>query len=290
LHQNWQQQLERAGYAVDRAARQYRAVEPENRLVARTLEGGWEEALHEQARLQHEYEQFCAERPARLSAAERAQIRALAEHLPELWSAASTTAADRQRLIRMLVEQIELTVQGQTEQVQLAITWAGGFISRHVMVRTVQRYGQLADYARLCTRIEQLRAQGKTMAEVAHRLNAEGFHPPKRIERFTGRMVAAFLARKYAHGGAGRRRRAALHRGEWLLGDLARQLGMPHTTLHRWRKGGWLTARKLPGGQWAVQATGAERRRLARLRRHQQNRPNQAIPKELTIPSSKGSP
>jgi hypothetical protein len=44
LHQQWAKRLERAAYAVDRAARQYQAVEPENRLVARTLERQWEEA------------------------------------------------------------------------------------------------------------------------------------------------------------------------------------------------------------------------------------------------------
>jgi DNA invertase Pin-like site-specific DNA recombinase len=285
LHRNWQQQLERAGYTADRAERQYRRVEPENRLVARALERGWEEALHEQSRLQKEYEQFCAERPARLSATEREQIRQLAAHIPELWSAESTTAADRQRLIRMLIEQIEVTVQGETEQVKLAITWAGGFISRHEMVRTVQRYEQLADYPRLCARIEELRGQGKSMAEVAQCLNAEGFHPPKRVERFTGGMVAGFLARKYEADAAGDSGRAALRKGEWLLGDLARQLGMPLATLHRWRKGGWLVARKLADGRWAVRASGPERRRLARLRRYQQRRPNQAIPKELTEPS-----
>ena len=289
LHQHWQQQLERAGYAAERAERQYRRVEPENRLVARALERGWEEALHEQARLQKEYEQFCALRPARLSAAEREQIRQLAEHIPELWSAESTTAVDRQRLIRMLIEQIDVTVQGETEQVQVAIRWAGGFISQHDLVRTVRRYAQLADYTRLSARIEELRGQGKSMAEVARRLNAEGFHPPKRVERFTGGMVAGFVARQDERGGIGERRRVRLRRSEWLLGDLARQLGMPLATLHRWRKAGWLVARKLTGGRWAVRASGAERRRLARLRRHQQNRPKQAIPNELTTPSSKGT-
>ena len=53
-------------------------------------------------------------------------------------------------------------------------------------------------------------------------------------------------------------------KGEWLLAELARYLGMPQTTLHRWRKAGWVRARKLavPGGLWAVLATGPERMRL----------------------------
>jgi DNA invertase Pin-like site-specific DNA recombinase len=291
LHQHWRQRLERAGYEAGRAARQYGAVEPENRLVARELERRWEEALHAQRRLRQEYDQFCAGRPAQLTAAQREQIRQLAQDIPALWAAASTTAVDRQRLARLLIEQIEVTVQGQSEQVQLAITWAGGSVTRHAFVRSVSSYAQLADYPRLCARIEALRAQGQSMAEVARTLNAEGFLPPRRVTRFSGGMVAGLLARQYAQAGPshGQRSASALRPGEWLLGNLARHLGMPVATLHHWRKAGWVRARKLPtpDGQWAIWASGAERRRLARLRRHQQTKPNQEIPKELTVPERK---
>ena len=51
LERHWQQRLERVRYEVERARRQYNAVEPENRLVARTLERAWEEALAGQVRL-----------------------------------------------------------------------------------------------------------------------------------------------------------------------------------------------------------------------------------------------
>ena len=137
---------------------------------------------------------------------------------------------------------------------------------------------------------EQLRAEGKSMEEVAESRNAEGFHPPKRVGRFTGGMVAGFLARQYAKAGQayGQRLAGALRKGEWLLGDLARHLGMPAATLHHWRKLGWVRARKLPvaGGLWAIRASGPERRRLARLRRYQQAKPNQKIPDELTTPQA----
>ena len=76
-----------------------------------------------------------------------------------------------------------------------------------------------------------------------------------------------------------------MEKGEWLLGELARHLGIPVVTLHRWRKGGWVRARKLEVGLWAVWASGTERRRLTRLRRFQQTNPNQPIPEELTTPS-----
>lgn len=291
LHQHWQQQLERARYETERAARQYQAVEPENRLVARELERRWEAALAEQGRLSEEYERFCRSQPATVSAAEQEQIRSLARDIPQLWHADTTTAAERHRLIRFLIEQIEVGVQGESDQVEVAIRWAGGFVSQHPLARAVQRYEQLADYSRLRARIDELRAAGKSMAAVAECLNQEGFRPPKRATRFTSGMVAGFLAK----GGRSGPRPAALsvtgllHKGEWLLTDLARHLGMPSATLHRWRKVGWVHARKLPvpGGHWALWADASELKRLTRLRRHHRARRDQPIPTELTTPKAR---
>jgi DNA invertase Pin-like site-specific DNA recombinase len=288
LHQQWQQQLERARYDAERAARQYAAVEPENRLVARELERRWEESLREQQRLQQEHDGFCTTQPARLSPREQEQVRALAQDIPELWRAGSTTAQDRQRLVRILIERIVVAVQGHSEQVEVTIHWAGGFVSQHRVLRGVQRYEQLADYPRLLARIEELRQQGKSLAEVAHCLNEEGLHPPKRVKRFTGGMVGGFLARFCQKGSSQQadKARQELQKGEWLLGDLARHLGMPQTTLHRWRKAGWLRARKLPEGLWAIDAARAEGRRLAQLRHHQSKNPSKPIPANLTTPGS----
>src|SRR4051794_12868518 len=291
LHQHWQQQLERARYETERAARQYQAVEPENRLVARELERRWEAALAEQGRLAEDYERFCRSQPASLSAAEQEQIRSLARDIPQLWHADTTTAAERQRLLRFLIEQVEVGVQGETDQVEVAIRWAGGFVSRHTLARPVQRYEQLADYPRLRARIDELRAAGQSMAAVAECLNREGFRPPKRAARFTSAMVAGFLAK----GGRSGPRPAALsatgllHKGEWLLTDLARHLGMPSATLHRWRQVGWVHARKLPvpGGHWALWADAAELKRLPRLRGHQRARRDHPLPAELTTPKAR---
>jgi DNA invertase Pin-like site-specific DNA recombinase len=289
LHQQWQQRLERARYQADLACRQYGHVDPANRLVAAELERRWEVSLQELQNIQSAYQRFCVGQPARLSAAEQEQIRPLAEDIPQLWEADTTTAADRQRIVRLLIERIEVGVQGQTEQVDVTIHWAGGFVSRHRLTRTVQRYEQLSDYPRLLARLEELRRQGQSMQEVANCLNGEGFHPPKRAEHFTGGMVGGLLARlcQKATSKEGDKIRELLKKGEWLLGELARHLGMPATTLHRWRKAGWLLARKLaePGGRWAIMASGKEGRRLAQLRHYQAKNPNKPIPANLTTPT-----
>jgi DNA invertase Pin-like site-specific DNA recombinase len=291
LHQVRQQELERAGYEAERARRQYDAVEPENRLVARALERRWEEALKEQRRLEEEYARFCRSQPEALSAAERAQIQALARDVPALWQAPGTTAAERQRLVRLLVEEVVVCVQGDSERVAVTIRWAGGAVSSHALVRPVRRYEQLADYSRLLKRIDELRKGGMTLAEVAVRLNEEGFRPPKRSPTFNG----AIVTRLVAQGGRSGPRPQALANGqlleahEWLLSDLARHLGMPQATLHRWLRVGWVQARKLPtpGGHWALWADADELERLARLRTCPRGWSDEPVLAELTKPKTR---
>ena len=58
LHQHWQQRLERTEYDTQRADHQYQSVEPENRLVARTLEQRWEESLHQERELRESTTDF----------------------------------------------------------------------------------------------------------------------------------------------------------------------------------------------------------------------------------------
>jgi DNA invertase Pin-like site-specific DNA recombinase len=271
LHRDRQQQLERARYEAERARRQHDAVEPENRLVVRELERRWEEALKEVRRLEEEYARFNRDQPRGLSACERGQIRALARDLPALWHAPATTSADRQRLIRLLVEEVIVTVRGESEWVDVVIRWAGGFTSGHELERPVQRYQQLAGYGKLLDRIDELRAAGQTLAKMAEQLNSEGFHPPKRSATFTSVILSGLLAKR---GRMGPRPRVVTAPGvlgehEWLITDLARELEMPQATLHRWVRVGWVHARKLPtpGGQWVIWADADELDRMTRVRK-----------------------
>jgi DNA invertase Pin-like site-specific DNA recombinase len=291
LHRNWQQQVERARYEAERAQRQYDAVEPENRLVVRELERRWEEALKEQRRLEEEYARFGRNQPESLSAVEREQIRALARDLPALWQAPATTAADRQRIVRLLVEEVVVTVRGESEWVDVTIRWAGGFSSGHELVRPVQRYQQMADYGRLLNRIDELRKAGRTLAEVAEQLNREGFHPPKRSATFTSGILAGLLAKRCRKGPRPRvvAEPGLLGEHEWMLTDLARKLEMPHATLHRWVRVGWVHARKLPtpGGHWAIWADADELERMTRLRTCPRGWSEEPVLAQLTKPKGR---
>jgi DNA invertase Pin-like site-specific DNA recombinase len=291
LHQQRRQECERARYETERAARQYQAVEPENRLVARELERRWEAAIQKQQQVQEDYERFCRSQPATLSVAEREQIRVLANDIPALWDGESTSPADRQQIVRFLLEKIIISVQGASQQVFVTLHWIGGLQTSHELVRPVQTYQQMADYAKLRARIEELRQQGRSMAQVAACLNQEGFHPPKRARQFTSEMIGGFLAKDGLSGPRprGLSAKGLLRRSEWLLTDLARELNMPAATLHRWRKVHWIHARKLPvrGGHWALWANKEELVRLKRLRQFRRSWEVKSPPIALTTPKAR---
>ena len=180
--------------------------------MSRELERRWEEALKEQRRLEEEYDRFSRDQPRGLSTSEREQIRAWARDLPGLWRAATTTAADHQRIVRLLVQEVVVTVRGESERVDVTIHWAGGFSTDHELVRPVQCYRQMADFERLLNRIDELRAAGRTLTEVAEELNREGFHPPKRSAQFTGGILARLLVER---GRTGPRPQAVERRAPW---------------------------------------------------------------------------
>ena len=118
-------------------------------------------------------------------------IRALAADLPAVWAAPTTTPADRQRVARLLLERVVVTVDKASERVDVALHWVGGAVRSHTLARPVRRYDQQSDYPRLVARLRELCGQRRTAAAIAERLNAEGFRPPKRTNRFTAGHGAA---------------------------------------------------------------------------------------------------
>ena len=129
------------------------------------------------------------------------------------------------------------------------------------------------------------------MEEVAEQLNEEGHRPPKRRANYNGAMVARLVSRE---GRTASRPQAVsapgmLKENEWLKSDLARELGMPAITLHRWVRVGWVAARKLEvaGGYWALWADAEEIERLKRLRAHKRGWSDEPYPVELTTPKKR---
>lgn len=276
---------------MEQARRQYAAVDPDHRLVARELEHRWDEALRADEQLQAEYQRFQLTSPEQLSDEQRAQILAISQQLPTLWRASTTTPEDRQVIARLLLEQVQVNVEGNSERVEVELRWAGGFVSRHTMRRPVTTYEQLSNYTELLTRIESLLAANKSLGAIAQQLNEDGFRPPKRSSKFTAGILTRFLRDRGIRTGVlphSVTQESHLERDEWWLADLAGKLGMPIATLHRWQRVGWLTSRKVAaaGNRWAIFADDEELNRLNRLRDSPRGWPN-PYPPELIAPKPK---
>jgi len=151
------------------AQRRYQQVEPENRLVARTLEREWETALHTVAEVKEAYHQAHQAAPLTLTAEDRTALCSLAQDLPALWAAQSTTIAERKELLRLLLADVTLTRQEDDILVQLR------WVTNEVQTWTVplpQRGVHTAQ--EIISRLREL-APTHTDADVAVILNADGY-------------------------------------------------------------------------------------------------------------------
>jgi len=175
-HQDWLQRLERARYNVELARRRYEKVDPDYRLAAETLEKEWNEALRAQRTFELDYELFCRKQPLELSEQQRQSITALAMDIPSLWHAPSTLPEQRQALVRLLVERVEVFIEGDSEKVQLLIHWAGGDQSQLELERPVAKLEQLSFYPRMLAQLQQLLEAGMNDEQIAEQLGALGYH------------------------------------------------------------------------------------------------------------------
>ena len=147
LDQQWRLRLERARQDTARAYRQYNAVEPENRLVARTLERQWEEALLAQRALEEEYARFQQDRPRGLTAAERAEIETLARDLPAVWRSPQTGVAEKRQIVRLLLERVVVWAPASSQEVTVHLHWSLGTVTEHRVTRAVRSWEQVAGTA-----------------------------------------------------------------------------------------------------------------------------------------------
>ena len=264
LRGQWKQRLERASYETALARRRYESVDPTNRLVARTLERDWDVALAAEQKLGDDYNRAVSREPEQLSDEEKRAVRRLADDVPALWRAPSTTASDRQAIARLMLERVVILVRGTTEHADLTCHWAGGIVTRHALIRPVRRFEQLEQFDRLIARITEMRRGNATAQDIADRLNIEGWKPPKK-QAFNAPMIRRLLQRR----GLGTRRpiwsgnvpRAS--DDEMTIQELATQLGAHRQTVYGWLRRGKLKGRLAKVGTqriWLVPSAQASTR------------------------------
>lgn len=242
-HRQGQLRLERARYEAQRAERQYQAVEPENRLVARNLERTWEEKLRAWEVVEQQVHQAQqVEGPLVVSAAEQALILALGTDLPKVWYATTTTNAERKELVRLVIKEVVVDQNRRVGQIWFRVNWQTGASSEHWLVRRVQSYATHAFLAQLQARVQELVVAQKGDNEIAEVLNLEGFVTARGLP-FRARLVWKL---RQDWGIASVRERefdSTTQRwsdGSYTLLGIAQEFGVSTSTAKRWLLKGWL--------------------------------------------------
>ncbi len=255
----WEPRLERARYQAKRAERQYQAVEPENRLVARSLEKQWEEQLRAVETVEKEYQVWKSSRFGIFTQADREAIVALGSDLPTLWQAPTTTNEERKQMLRLMIREVIVDSKRANGQVWVQINWQTGAQEQFWYQRRVSSYAVFAGAQALEHRVRELNAAGLMDAQIAATLEHEGYQTPGLVHPITSKIVChlrhqwqipTVKLNKNQHNPA------QWEDGSYSVEGAAAKLGVGQDTIFNWLKTGRLKgehlARSMP---WKIYLT-----------------------------------
>jgi len=262
----WELRLERARYQAKRAERQYQAVEPENRLVARSLEKQWEEQLRAVETTEKEYHAWKSRRFGTLTQADREAIMALGSDLPTLWQAPITTNTERKQMLRLVIREVIVDSKRANGQVWVQINWHTGAQEQFWYQRRVSSYAVFAGTQALEQRIRELNAAGLMDAQIATALEREGYQTPGLIHPITSKIVC-HLREKWKIPTVKLNRNqhnpAQWEDGSYSVEGAAAKLGVGQDTIFNWLKTGRLKGEHLGRSMpWKISLTEEDERRL----------------------------
>jgi DNA invertase Pin-like site-specific DNA recombinase len=245
----FRRELERARYGAQRAERRYRAVDPDNRLVARGLEAEWESALRELKAAEAELANREHSRPRRLSGEERDSILSLGQDLKGVWSAPSTNDRDRKELMRTLLEEVTLSVEREKSNAHLMLRWRGGLLSEFDVPLPRSHPAPIRTAEDTIDLLRRLAAHYSD-AVIAGILNRQGRKTATGLS-FTANRVSSlrthwsipcFVPSQQAND------------AQCVTVDRAAQaLGVAPSTLHRWLNDGFIAGEQItPGAPWRI--------------------------------------
>ncbi len=227
------QQVERARYEAELAQRRYLRVDPDNRLVADSLEADWNQKLRALVAAQEDYERQREADRSLLDDEKRAQILALATDFPRLWRDPATPDRDRKRMVRLILEDVTLIRQ---EQIIAHVRFRGG-ATRTLNLPVPPKVWQLWQTSpAVVEEIDRL-LEHHTDSEIAASLNERGFRPG-RTEHFTRWMVMN-IRHHYGLTDLFTRLR---RRGLLTADEMAIALNASRKTVADWRRSGKLVA------------------------------------------------
>jgi DNA invertase Pin-like site-specific DNA recombinase len=245
-------QAERARYEAERAERRFRHVEPENRLVARTLETEWENKLHDQRAAEAELARKEQEQKLQLTDRQREQIRALGSDLKRIWDAPTTTDRDRKELLRSLLEEVKINVVPEENKALVVLRWKTSAVSELDVLWRSPRPAPIRTDEETIELMRRL-AVHHPDSVIAGVLNRQG-RKTARGESFTASRVASLRT----HWKIPRYQAPAKPpEGKLLTVDAAaKDLGVAASTLLRWLNDGFIGGEQVtPGAPWRIRMT-----------------------------------
>jgi DNA invertase Pin-like site-specific DNA recombinase len=227
------QRVERARHEMELARRRFMQVDPDNRLVADSLEAEWNEALRLHGESQENYEKQREESRAELSDEQRAQIAAIAADFPALWRNPKTPHRDRKRMVRLLIEDATII---KRDTITVHVRFKGGATQTLTLPLPPSAWKMRTTPQSIVTMIDEL-LDGHTDGQIAPILNGRG--------KISGngkpfsRIIVQNIRRKYDLKSRYLRLRED---GLLTLDEIARKLHVSKTTVKTWRRHGLLLA------------------------------------------------
>ena len=245
----WRLQVEHARYEAERAERRYRGVEPENRLVARTLESEWEKRLTELKTAETELLRKEQECRVKLSQQQREQVRALGTDLKQVWDAPTTTDRDRKELFQSLLDEVKIDVLAEQAKAHLVLRWKTGAHRELDVLWRVKRLPPLRTDEDTIDLVRRL-AVHHPDAIIAGVLSCQG-RKTATGENFTadkvGNLRRYWKIPRYEPP-------STPPEGELLsIEAAAKRLGLAASTLHRWLNDGFVAGEQVtPDAPWRI--------------------------------------
>jgi DNA invertase Pin-like site-specific DNA recombinase len=248
--------LERARYQTQRAERRYRAVDAENRLVARGLEAEWEKTLRELTAAETELARREHARPQALTPEQRTKISSLGTDLGHAWTLPTTTDRDRKELLHLLLDEVIITVDRAHYNAHLTLRWHGGLFSEIDVALPRSRPPTIRTDEDTVALVRRLAAHYPD-AVIAGILNRQNRKTATGL-RFTANRVSSLRTHwKIACFEPAQQKQD----GECLTVEhAAKVLGLAPSTLHRWLNAGFIAGEQItPGAPWRIRVNDALR-------------------------------
>jgi DNA invertase Pin-like site-specific DNA recombinase len=251
----WKMRLQRAEYETALAQRRYEQVDPNNRLVAATLEQRWNDALIELQDVKDQIERL-QQQSRQLTAQQRDAVLQLARNLPALWHNTATAWKEKKRILKLLIS--DITVRKPEPRVALLqVRWQGGACEelRVELPRAAADRWRHDD-----TLIERVRELARTLddAGIAARLNDEGVRTNKG-NCFTIKSIK-WIRHKHNIPRADDRKA-----GEFTVTEAAEKLGVSPGVIYYWINKGLIPGRRHNAGSpWLLAITPKIEQELAK--------------------------